>query len=106
MPAIRFYVDADLLALAKSLVAARYDVTYPGDTGDQRRGRPACPITSTAIKDPIWIPMVGALGWVVISRDSRITRKPIEVAAVRSSNLRVVVLDMRADPTTWHELRI
>lgn len=106
MPAIRFYVDADLLALGKSLVAARYDVTYPGDPGDLRRGRPPCTITSPAIRDPIWIPRVGALGWVVISRDSRIARKRIEIAAVRLSALRVVVVDTRQDPTTWNELRI
>jgi hypothetical protein len=30
---IRFYVDADLLGLAKILVAVRADVTYPGDPG-------------------------------------------------------------------------
>jgi len=28
---IRFYVDADLLALARALVASRYDVTFPGE---------------------------------------------------------------------------
>jgi hypothetical protein len=104
--AIRFYVDADLLALGKSLAAARYDVSYPGDPGDTRRGRPACTITSPTVKDPVWIPQVAARGWVVISRDARIARKRIELAAIKSSALRVVVLDTRQDPTTWHELRI
>lgn len=31
--AIRFYLDADLLGLAKLLVSVRADVTYPGDPG-------------------------------------------------------------------------
>lgn len=106
MAAIRFYVDADLLALAKSMAAARYDVTFPGDRGDARRGRSACPITRADTKDHVWIPQVAALNWVVVSRDTRIMRKPVEVAAVRSHGLRLVVLDTRSDPTTWNELRI
>jgi hypothetical protein len=104
--AIRFYVDADLLALGKSLVAARYDVTYPGDPGDKSRSRPPCPVTSTSTKDPDWIPLVAEQGWVVISRDRQITKKPAEINAVRESRLRIVVLDTRRDPTTWGELEI
>jgi PIN like domain len=106
VPAIRFYVDADLLALAKSLVAARYDVTFPGDIGDPRRTRPACPIGNPATKDQIWIPQVASLGFVVISRDRKISRKQAERRAVRDSGLRIVVLDTRRDPTTWGELGI
>ncbi len=30
---VRFYVDADVLGLAKELVRIRGDVTYPGDPG-------------------------------------------------------------------------
>ncbi len=30
---VRFYVDADVLGLAKILVQVRSDVTYPGDPG-------------------------------------------------------------------------
>jgi hypothetical protein len=45
---IRFYVDADVLGLAKILVQIRPDVTYPGDPGGIVKGhrlRPPCPIT-------------------------------------------------------------
>lgn len=103
---IRFYVDADLLALGKSLVQARYDVTYPGDPGDRNRGRPSCPVTDPDAKDPVWIPIVGDLGWVVISRDRTISRKPAEVAGVKAHRVRMVVLDTRRDPSTWGELGI
>ena len=106
MAAIRFYVDADLLALARSLVAARYDVTYPGDPGDRRRNRPPCQIDDPATEDSVWIPAVAAHGWVVISRDLKIVRKPVEIEAVRASNLRLVIVDTRRDPTTWGELRV
>jgi hypothetical protein len=30
---VRYYIDADLLGLAKILVQIRTDVTYPGDPG-------------------------------------------------------------------------
>jgi hypothetical protein len=30
---VRYYIDADLLGLAKILVQLRSDVTYPGDPG-------------------------------------------------------------------------
>lgn len=45
---IRFYVDADVLGLARILVQMRPDVTYPGDPGGVvkgRRVRPPYPIT-------------------------------------------------------------
>lgn len=52
---VRFYIDADVLALAKILVSLRSDVTYPGDPGGvlNRRWRPACPITSPDTDDEI-----------------------------------------------------
>lgn len=102
----RFYVDADLLALGKTLVSARYDVTYPGDPGDPRRERPACVVTDPSLPDPEWIPMVASEGLVVISRDRRIGRSPAELKAVRHEGLRVVFIDSRRDPTTWGELGV
>ena len=67
---VRFYFDADVLGLAKVLVHVRADVTYPGDPGGtlHRRTRPACPITSPAVKDDLWIPQVASLGWLIHSR--------------------------------------
>jgi hypothetical protein len=55
---VRFYIDADLLSLAKHLAHLRPDVTYPGDPGGtvHKRQRPACPITTPAVADHIWIP--------------------------------------------------
>jgi hypothetical protein len=71
---VRFYLDADVLGLAKVLAALRPDVTYPGDAGAtiRRRARPPCLITSTAVKDTVWIPTVTAQGWIIVTRDRRI----------------------------------
>jgi hypothetical protein len=60
LAAVRFYIDADLLGLAKILVQVRSDVTYPGDSGGElfKRHREPCPIISPAILDTEWIPDV------------------------------------------------
>jgi hypothetical protein len=44
---VRFYIDADLLGVAKVLATVRSDVTYPGDAGGigpDGRPRSPCPI--------------------------------------------------------------
>ncbi|WP_406079027.1 hypothetical protein [Micromonospora sp. NBC_00858] len=42
---VRFYIDADLLGLARVLAGLRSDVTYPGDPGMviHKRQRPLAP---------------------------------------------------------------
>ncbi|MGZ3383184.1 MAG: PIN-like domain-containing protein, partial [Isosphaeraceae bacterium] len=84
---VRFYVDADVLGLAKVLVQVRNDVTYPGDPGGalHRRVRPSCPISDTAARDEAWIPEVTRHGWLIITRDRNIATNPAEIAAVRDS---------------------
>jgi PIN like domain len=103
---VRFYFDADVLGLAKILVQVRADVTYPGDPGGtrHRRTRPACLLTSTAIKDDVWIPRVASLGWLIITRDSSIARNRAEVAAVRDSGARMVALAGPEAVGTWAQL--
>jgi hypothetical protein len=56
-----YYVDADLLGLAKILIQVPSDVTYPGDPGGEVKGgriREPCTITDPATLDYIWIPEV------------------------------------------------
>lgn len=74
---VRFYVDADVLGLAKVLVTLRSDVTFPGDPGGvvHKRERPPCPIGAPSAEDVDWIPQVAALGWLIITRDANI-REP------------------------------
>lgn len=91
---VRFYVDADLLGLARVLAALRHDVTYPGDPGAviHKRSRPPCPISSPAVKDSAWIPEVAARGWLIITRDRHIQEHRLEIAAVRDHRARMVAL--------------
>jgi hypothetical protein len=106
--AVRFYFDADVLGLAKTLVPLRPDLTYPGDPGGvvHRRQRPPCPITSTATDDTVWIPETARQGWLIITRDSRIQHHRAEVAAVRTSGARMVALASDEARGTWHQLEI
>jgi hypothetical protein len=105
---VRFYVDADVLGLAKTLAALRCDVTYPGDPGDKirKRVRPPCPVTSPATKDSVWIPQVTRLGWLIITRDSRIQEHSSEIDAVRTNGARMIVLSSREAIDTWHQLEV
>lgn len=42
--------------------------------------------------DPVWIPAVAAQGWLILTRDTRITQRPAELAAVQDSGARMVAL--------------
>ena len=66
-----YYVDADLLGLAKILVQGRGDLTYPGDPGGPVEGgriREPCAITDPATLDHIWIPEATRQEWLIVIR--------------------------------------
>ena len=92
---VRYYVDADVLGLAKILTQVRSDVTYPGDPGGPVKGgraRAPCPITDTGTDDEIWIPETARQGWLIITRDRHIEEHRAEIEAVRTSGARMVNL--------------
>jgi PIN like domain len=85
---VQFYLDADVLGLAKILVQVRGDVTYPGDPGGPVKGgrvRPACTIKDTATRDSVWIPETARQGWFIITRDPADSERRAEIDAVRTS---------------------
>jgi hypothetical protein len=104
---VRFYVDADLLGLAKTLAPLRPDLTYPGDPGAVVHGRrrPPCAVAPAA-KDSEWIPVVAGEQWIAITRDSAIQRHPAELASVRDEGLRMVALSGPDAKGTWDQLEI
>jgi hypothetical protein len=105
---LRFYVDADVLGLAKILVQLRADVTYPGDPGGtlHRRARPACPVTSPAAPDTEWVPEVTQQGWLIITRDAHISLNRREIDAVRDAHARMVTPAGSEARGTWEQLEI
>lgn len=105
---VRFYVDADTLGLARILTRLRSDVTYPGDPGGtmHRRTRPACPVVSTDTPDSEWIGVVAAQGWLVITRDKAIARRPREAALVQQHSGRHVAIASKQQLNNWQILEI
>jgi uncharacterized protein with PIN domain len=105
---IRFYLDADVLGLARVLVQVRSDVTFPGDPGGvvYKRERPPCPVTTPAVRDEEWIPVVSRQGWLIITRDRRIQDRPAEVSAVRDHDARRVALSSIEARSTFQQLEI
>jgi hypothetical protein len=92
----RFFVDETSLGLGKALAIARHDVVHPG--------HPDLPSVPRGTLDPDWMPIVSAMGLVVISRDKRIRTKPAELAAFRECGLRVFWLAGKRDLSNWESL--
>jgi hypothetical protein len=105
---VRFYLDADVLGLARVLSQLRSDVTYPGDVGAvvHKRQRAACPVASPSVKDTEWIPLVAANGWLIITRDRRIQDHRREIEAVRENGARMVALSGPEARGTFAQLEI
>jgi len=105
---VRFYLDADILGLAKVLVQLRPDITFPGDPGGtvHKQTRPPCIITDVGTKDHVWIPECSRQGWLIITRDSRIQSHTREMNAVRTFNARMVALASAEAKTTWGQLEV
>ncbi len=105
---VRFYFDADVLGLAKTVVTLRSDITYPGDPGGvvHRRERPACPITSPATPDSMWIAEVAGRGWLIITRDRHIRDHQREIQAVRDHDAKMVTLAGDEAQGTWNQLEV
>ena len=84
---VLYYIDADVLGLAKILAEIRGDVTYPGDPGGPVKGgrvRAACTVKNPATLDEVWIPETAHQGWLIITRDKAIQDNRAEIEAVRA----------------------
>jgi hypothetical protein len=108
LASVRLYFDADVLGVAKVIAALRNDCTYPGDPGAtiRKRHRPPCVIADRATPDSEWIPTVSRLGWLIITRDSRIQHNRAEIQAVRDAGARMVALSGPEAGTVWEQLEV
>jgi hypothetical protein len=106
---VRFYFDADVLGLAKIIVAVRRDATYPGDPGGIVKGgriRAPCTVTDRAAVDEVWIPETARQNWLIITRDRRIQEHRAEIEAVRVSGARMVTLASADAGNTFDQLEV
>lgn len=106
--AIRFYVDAELLGVAKILAEVRSDITQPGDPGGRGADgfdRPPYPV-QPGNKDVDWLPKVARADWIIISRDRHIQHRPAERATLIGAGARMFRLDARHRLNKWQQLEI
>ena len=103
MAAIRFFLDEDIVAAGRALATDRDDVTYVGDHGSTRQGRPPSPIPF-GMDDEMWLPIVGENDWVVITRDKHIRTRPGEIAAVKRHAVKMFALTSAGQLSRWDQL--
>jgi hypothetical protein len=106
---VNYYVDADVLGVARVLADIRRDVTYPGDPGGSVKGgrvRPPCTVTEAAADDEAWIPETARQGWLAITRDKAIQDNHAEIEAVRVSGARMVAMAGREAIDTFAQLEV
>jgi hypothetical protein len=92
---VTFYLDADIpAAVRRAIATCRQDVLYAGG--------PHAPAVDT--KDPVWLEHAGREGWVTISRDKHIRRKPAERRAAMQHGVKLFVLTAGGNLTRWDTL--
>ena len=96
--AARFFIDENDLALGRSLALARKDVLHPGHV--------RLPDVPLGTPDAQWLPIVGGLGLVVITRDKKIRSRPAEAELVIAAGIRGFVLTSAGDLSTWDTLSV
>ena len=80
----RYFVDENDLALGKALASVHDGVVYPGHA--------ELPEVPRQTPDDVWLPIIGARGLVVITRDKRIRYRPVEKRAWLTYGVRGFVL--------------
>ncbi len=85
-----YFTDENTLGLGKLLHrSGRTDVFYPG-----HEDLPQVPLGSLDLE---WMPIVGELGLIVITRDRRIRTRPAELAAYREHGIRSIWIGAKQD---------
>ncbi len=88
----RFFVDENDLALGKLLAQEHGNVVYPG--------HPDLPEVPRGALDDTWLPVIGRVRLVVITRDQRIRYRPAEKLAWVEHRVRGFVLTGKKSQST------
>lgn len=94
----RFFVDESDLALGRRLSERHPQVLYPGHTD--------LPEVPRGSLDDDWLPVIGQLGLVVITRDQRIRYRPVEKRRWVTHRVRGFVLTGRRSQSTTDSLAV
>lgn len=85
-----YFTDENALGMGKILHrSGREDVLFPG--------HPSLPEVPLGSLDLEWMPIVGRLGLIVVTRDRRIRTRPAELRAYREHGIRSVWIGAKQD---------
>jgi hypothetical protein len=93
----RWFLDENSLGVALALQHVRGDVTWPGAPDG------VVPVGAT---DTTWLPLVGASGLVVLTRDKRIRTRPVERATLLEHGVRACFLTSGGNLDLFAQLRL
>lgn len=94
-----YFADENVLALGKLLSrSGRDDVLYPGHDRLQE-----VPLGALDLE---WMPVVGRMGLIVLTRDRRIRSRPAELAAYLEHGIRSVWIGAKRDLTPQDQLEL
>jgi hypothetical protein len=104
---VRYYFDADILGLANVVAGLRSDITYPGDPGAviNKRRRPACAIQPRRPDDE-WLPVVAQAEWLIVTRDTNISKHTAEISAVLACGAKLAALASPDACNKWAQLEV
>jgi hypothetical protein len=97
LDALRYVVDENLLRLGAAISKLRPDVACFGQ-------HPLEDLLPSGIEDTVWIPIVGARGWIVVKNDRRIRTRPTEAALAIASHLKVIHLFNAGQLASWDQV--
>ena len=80
----RFFVDETDLGVGRMLAKTRTDVLHPG--------HPNLPSVPFGTPDADWLPIIGKMGLVVLTRDKKIRTRPAEANRLIAAGVRVSAL--------------
>ncbi|MCD2187825.1 hypothetical protein [Actinomycetospora soli] len=90
-------MDENSLGVAKALQHVRGDLTWPGAPGG--------PVSQGA-RDVDWLPIVGAQGLIVLTRDKNIRKRPHERAQLVAHGVRACFLTSGGQLALFDQLRV
>lgn len=93
----RWFFDENSIGVAQALQHVRGDITWPGGPGD---------LVDVGAKDQQWLPVVGREGLIVLTRDKRIRRRPLERQALLDHGVRACFQTTGGQLSLFEQLRV
>lgn len=94
---IRWFFDENSLGVARALSYVRGDVTWPGGPGG---------LVAPGDQDTAWLPVVGAAGLTVLTRDKKIRQRGAERHALLRAGVRACFLTSGGQLDMFQQLRL